>query len=80
MIFTLRCQECKKNSYHLPEQFYSVWMEALSQVTEGDNHELVERGFLFSMTLNCKCGQINDFNSPMYQYAFKVIFDEFSSK
>ena len=78
MIFTLRCQECRQSSHHRPEEFYSSWAENFEVIKKDHKHVVVGRA-TFALTLDCQqCGNTSRFDTPMYSYAFKVIFDEFS--
>ena len=75
MLFPLRCQGCKEISYNLPETLYSTWVESLG---ENDNKDTNEGELRLFIHLKCRCGHTTEFGDPMFRYAFKVIFEEFS--
>lgn len=80
MQFALRCQECNQISYHRPETFYVAWQESIEVVKKGTGKNLNGKEVNLFITLTCQCGHVGEFKSPMYRYAFRVIFEELSKQ
>lgn len=75
MYILLRCSHCKNAA---PVSFYqlcSIWKKGYDSIPENRKQQAH-----VNTSVECSCGHTDVYDSPMFHYAFQIIFNEMVRK
>ena len=73
MYLALRCSACKDTSNVPFTKLYALWKADYDRLCAAHKKKKTQ----VMATVQCPCGQRDKFDTPMFRYVFKVIFDEY---
>jgi hypothetical protein len=73
MYIMLHCEECDQATLVTYKLLCSIWSEGLENVS--DNRKNFKRKV--TAELQCPCGHVQIYDTPMYCYIFGLVFKEF---
>lgn len=73
----LRCSACRTMQHVGIEDLYTSWQK---DIKRRQDLGLDRTGKFFTAVLRCYCGNSHKYSSPMYNYIFRLIFEEISGE
>lgn len=72
MDINLRCRKCELENIVSYSTLIPIWNEGYKQMPEDKKSEVS-----LTAMIECPCGNREKYDSPMFCYTFKTVFEEF---